>query len=67
MHTLPWPSLSESWGCSWAGGDRARLSHIGQALAFTHRGPEGRSGGGLHAVLFPPWDTLPPRATQVVF
>lgn len=63
MHTLPWPSFSESWG--WK--RRARLSPIRQTLALTHRGPEGRSGGRLHAVLFPPWDTLPPRATQMVF
>lgn len=66
-HT-PAPSFSQNSGApAGAGREGAQLSHIWQALPFTHRGPEGRSGGGLHAVLLPPWDTLPPRATQVVF
>lgn len=50
-----------------AGNGRGDPAEPYLAGIFTHRGPEGCSGGGLHAVLLSPWDALPPRATQVVF
>ena len=64
--SLPAAPFLRTLGSSWAGGEGAQLGHIWQAPSLTE-GRKGAAGAASMLYCFPPWDALPPRATQVVF